>query len=710
MVIHQIMMVRAHVWIWHDEAVETQPTEPTQPAAASGEPHHSDFTPKEIGTWAAEQMDSTTLCQAYQRKQCANSHCPREAHACTVVLRASGFTCGLKHPACTHKLDIKAVKQAGQAKKLEQSTAVGLHSINQSPDQGHQTAEKDTRQQPISPNLHAGNSVSSSAKPVPPRGAPPRVATRGSEIEATQRTEVREHQCSSEVRGDADSSDKCAPPHVVDIFAGRRRPMSRAMEWCGWTTSSCERFPVDCRCGWECRCGKAKDVRSDGVQTEILNRMQKAQATWIALDSCTPTRGSSPITGQGHLPKPLRSAEELWGRTSLEPNRYSREKQQTRGSEPLSAEERGLLLEHNDPIAPVGEALKIIHEAHELKVQQLGIVENPENSRLWSCDFMKASKRSQDTAGDEGWTDDDYMSCFCESSRSKRQRLRTSMHSAKEALSVEGMASAQCHDQHPQEWNPRTRQEEGEFPARFVWQMAVAISCEAANKFQLRLRVPRSPALQPMIGGDRSWWTLLPASAVSELTMAPIGLQLMLCPPRDEGHTSPVIYGPTLHHLSKRAACCGIRTAERWQSKAAFLNPFEGDRGEEVAILKYIIAWSRMTSTEQLVFVSSLVGRVLVTNSMPGSISHAHFVAAMVADYVKKENISWDQLSEISTHINQIPHAEPAPHTQEVAGMRRYTTVKLKSRGIGQPRRKRAIKLAFNTEPDAGAAQGEAQT
>ena len=47
-----------------------------------------------------------------------------------------------------------------------------------------------------------------------------------------------------------------------------------------------------------------------------------------------------------------------------------------------------------------------------------------------------------------------------------------------------------------------------------------------------------------------------------------------------------------------------------------------------------------MTSTEQLVFVSSLVGRVLVTNSMPGSISHAHFLAAMVAEYVKKKDIS----------------------------------------------------------------------
>ena len=83
----------------------------------------------------------------------------------------------------------------------------------------------------------------------------------------------------------------------------------------------------------------------------------------------------------------------------------------------------------------------------------------------------------------------------------------------------------------------------------------------------------------------------------------------------------------------------------------------------------------------------------------------------MVADYVKKKDISLGPVfSETPAHINQIPHAEPAPRTQKVAGMRGYTTVKLKSRGIGQPRRKRAIKLAFNTEPDADAAQGEAQT
>ena len=42
----------------------------------------------------------------------------------------------------------------------------------------------------------------------------------------------------------------------------------------------------------------------------------------------------------------------------------------------------------------VEEALKIIHEANEFKVQQLGIVENPENSWPWSFDFMNKQVES----------------------------------------------------------------------------------------------------------------------------------------------------------------------------------------------------------------------------------------------------------------------------------------------------------------------------
>ena len=70
-----------------------------------------------------------------------------------------------------------------------------------------------------------------------------------------------------------------------------------------------------------------------------------------------------------------------------------------------------------------------------------------------------------------------------------------------------------------------------------------------------------------------------------------------------------------------------------------------------------------MTATEQREFVSSLVGRVLVTDSMPGNISHAHFLAAIVADYVKEKN-----LVVTSAHIAQIPHEELTPRAQKGSG------------------------------------------
>ena len=52
---------------------------------------------------------------------------------------------------------------------------------------------------------------------------------------------------------------------------------------------------------------------------------------------------------------------------------------------------------------------------------------------------------------------------------------------------------------------------------------------------------------------DRLRWTILPASAVSELMMVPIGLQLMPCPPEDEGHIPPVIYGPPVAISSRES-------------------------------------------------------------------------------------------------------------------------------------------------------------
>ena len=69
-------------------------------------------------------------------------------------------------------------------------------------------------------------------------------------------------------------------------------------------------------------------------------------------------------------------------------------------------------MEHNNGIAFVKEVLKIIHEASEFEVQQLGIIGNPGDTWLWSCDFMRPSQWSQDTAADVTWTDVDYISVF----------------------------------------------------------------------------------------------------------------------------------------------------------------------------------------------------------------------------------------------------------------------------------------------------------
>ena len=83
-----------------------------------------------------------------------------------------------------------------------------------------------------------------SASPRPPQ------ATSGSGTGAAHRTVVLEAPSGSKEQEGSEIDDECLPPHFVDILAGRSRPMSRAMEWCGWTTSSFEKFPAECRCIW----------------------------------------------------------------------------------------------------------------------------------------------------------------------------------------------------------------------------------------------------------------------------------------------------------------------------------------------------------------------------------------------------------------------------------------------------------------------------
>ena len=112
------------------------------------------------------------------------------------------------------------------------------------------------------------------------------------------------------------------------------------------------------------------------------------------------------------------------------------------------------------------------------------------------------------------------------------------MRSAKQALHVGGMAGVQHHNQHAQEWDPwktdpgewvMPGQAEEEHPARFAWQMAVAISRGTAKKLQFRLGALHIPALQPLVEDNKSCWQTLPSNTVSGFTMVPAGLHFPWC-------------------------------------------------------------------------------------------------------------------------------------------------------------------------------------
>ena len=316
-----------------------------------------------------------------------------------MVVRDSGHVCGLEHLACKHRWGKKAAKQVGRKTPEKQRSwgpAVGMDGSSQPTVGQEQTAETkhqldclDSLWRSGSHSLHHDASrISSTRASAAPR--PPQDTTDVTETEAEQRTVVLDVPSGSKEQEESEADDECLPPHFVDTFAGKNRPMSRAMERCGWTTRSFEKFPAEGGCNWiEYKCGKSKDVKLESVQTEVFNQKQ-AQATWIALDCRTLTKTSIPTPGQKHhyeaSPTPLRSAEDLWGEARLEPSNSS---SGVWAKQPLSAAERSLLLEQNELIAFVEEALKFIHEANEsAEIRQLGIVENLRKSWLWVFDYM----------------------------------------------------------------------------------------------------------------------------------------------------------------------------------------------------------------------------------------------------------------------------------------------------------------------------------
>ena len=109
--IHQSTMEQVHVWVWHVEPMERQPTTASQPAPATNFHRQPDFTPRTVDTWATGKRGGRTLCQACQRNQCAGNSCAMGAPVCAMVVRNSGHVCDTKHPVCKHRRDTEAAKQ-----------------------------------------------------------------------------------------------------------------------------------------------------------------------------------------------------------------------------------------------------------------------------------------------------------------------------------------------------------------------------------------------------------------------------------------------------------------------------------------------------------------------------------------------------------------------------------------------------------------------
>ena len=96
---------------------------------------------------------------------------------------------------------------------------------------------------------------------------------------------------------DAPSGSKEQGGSETDIFAGRNRPMSRAMRWCGWTTSSFVKFLAECCCIWaKCKFGHCRNVESASVQTEAFNRglHPDEQSAFLVQNDLTPFGEETP--------------------------------------------------------------------------------------------------------------------------------------------------------------------------------------------------------------------------------------------------------------------------------------------------------------------------------------------------------------------------------------------------------------------------------
>ena len=131
MVIHQIMVERAHFWIGHEKPRERQPTAPSQPPPATRTHRQADFTPRAVGTGATKNRDGRVLGHSYQQNQCAGDSRSIGTHGCTTMCHDSGHVCNIWHPACEHRWDKKSAEQENKEHSMKDkrwwNLAVGIY-------------------------------------------------------------------------------------------------------------------------------------------------------------------------------------------------------------------------------------------------------------------------------------------------------------------------------------------------------------------------------------------------------------------------------------------------------------------------------------------------------------------------------------------------------------------------------------------------------
>ena len=111
MVIHQILMERVHVWVWHEKLEGRQPTTLSQPPPATESQRQAEFTPRAVGTWATGNEEGRMLCHADQQNQCADSSCSIGAHGFAILVHYNCHVRSMKRPACKHRWGKKAAKR-----------------------------------------------------------------------------------------------------------------------------------------------------------------------------------------------------------------------------------------------------------------------------------------------------------------------------------------------------------------------------------------------------------------------------------------------------------------------------------------------------------------------------------------------------------------------------------------------------------------------